>query len=67
MQGALPDGDAEADALLRGVKSKAMYGRVREEVDRMKVYRRILPRFKCCGSAWVLMRIRIKGFGNQKF
>ncbi len=37
MQGALPDGDAEADALLRGVKSKAMYGRVREEVDRMKV------------------------------
>jgi hypothetical protein len=37
VQGALPDGDAEADALLRGVKSKAMYGRVREEVDRMKV------------------------------
>ena len=37
MQGALPDGDTEADAILRGVKSKAMYGRVREEVDRMKV------------------------------
>jgi len=41
VQGALPDGDAEADALLRGVKSKAMYGRVREDVDRMKVSKQL--------------------------
>ena len=37
MQGSLPDGDAECDKTLRGVKSKAMYGKIREEVDRIKV------------------------------
>ena len=38
MQGSLPDVDEESDRVLRGVKSQAMYGKVREEVDRLKVY-----------------------------
>ena len=37
LQGSLPDVDEESDRVLRGVKSQAMYGKVREEVDRLNV------------------------------
>jgi len=35
-QGNLPDTDAEAEKVLRGVKSKAVYGQVQVKVDRVK-------------------------------
>lgn len=35
-QGNLPLGDQDADKLLLGIKGRAMYGKVREDVDRMK-------------------------------
>jgi len=35
-QGNLPDTDQDAEKVLRGVKSSLMYGRVKEEVDRIK-------------------------------
>jgi len=35
-QGNLPDLDLEAEKLLRGVKSKAVYGQVQEKVDKVK-------------------------------
>lgn len=35
-QGDLPGVDSEAERVLRGIKSAAMYGKVREEVDRLK-------------------------------
>jgi len=35
-QGNLPDLDNESERVLRGIKSSSMYGKIREEVDRLK-------------------------------
>ena len=36
MQGSLPDTDAESEKVLRGVKSRAVYGAVQTKVDKVK-------------------------------
>ena len=41
LKGDLPGVDNEAERVLRGIKSAAMYGKVREEVDRLKVNEKI--------------------------
>ena len=46
-QGSLPEGDAECDANLKGIKSTAMYGKIREEVDRIKK----MPDYQKAGMA----------------
>jgi len=46
-QGSLPEGDAECDANLRAIKSRAMYGKIREEVDRIKK----MPDYQKAGMA----------------